>query len=132
MKQNPLVILVLLTAILLAPPCITLAATDSVSRFERKNLVAWCIVPFDSVKRGPAERAEMIRKLGITRIAYDWRTEHVPQFEQEIREYQKRGLEFFAFWGAHEDAFRLIESYHLHPQIWLTAPSPAAPTPEEQ
>ena len=26
--------------------------------FARENLVAWCIVPFDSAKRGPEERAK--------------------------------------------------------------------------
>ena len=26
--------------------------------WARDNLVAWCIVPFDAKKRGPAERAE--------------------------------------------------------------------------
>jgi hypothetical protein len=130
MKQSPLVHLGLLTAVLFASPWSRLTAADSASLFERANLVAWCIVPFDSMKRGPAERAEMIRKLGLTKIAYDWRAEHVPQFEQEIREYQKHGLELFAFWGAHEDAFRLFERYQLHPQIWLTAPSLTAPTRE--
>ena len=28
------------------------------------NLVAWCIVPFDTKKRGPEERAEMLERLG--------------------------------------------------------------------
>ena len=30
--------------------------------YDNKNLVAWCIVPFDAKKRSPAERAEMIRR----------------------------------------------------------------------
>jgi hypothetical protein len=33
--------------------------------FGKSNLVAWCIVPFDSVKRGPEQRAEMVQKLGV-------------------------------------------------------------------
>ncbi len=94
--------------------------------FERQNVVAWCIVPFDSLKRDPAQRAEMTAGLGIKKIAYDWRQEHVPQFEQEILEYQKKGLEFFAFWGAHENAFKLFEKYGLHPQIWQSAANPPA------
>ena len=47
--------------------------------FARTNLVAWCIVPFDAKHRGPVERAEMVTKLGFTRVAYDWREQHVPQ-----------------------------------------------------
>lgn len=103
-------------------------AADRDRLFDRSNLVAWCIVPFDGRKRGPAERAEMVQRLGLTQIAYDWRAEHVPTFEQEIVEYQKRGLRYFAFWGAHEEAFKLFARYRVHPQIWQTVPSPAALT----
>jgi quinoprotein glucose dehydrogenase len=100
--------------------------------FARTNLVAWCIVPFDAKKRGPAERAEMVKRLGIPAIVYDWRAEHVPTFEQEILEYQKRGLTYFGFWASHEDAFKLFEKYRMHPQIWQTAASPTAATQEER
>lgn len=99
------------------------SATDT---FERENLVAWCIVPFDGKQRGPAERAAMLAELGLRRVAYDWRAEHVPTFEQEIIEYQKQGIEYFAFWSTHEAAFELFERYGLHPQIWQIAPSPEA------
>ena len=132
MKKHPLVQCCLLAAVLLAPPFAELAAADTSPLFERKNIAAWCIVPFDSLKRGPAERAEMVKHLGLTKVAYDWRAEHVSQFEQEILEYKKRGLEFFAFWSAHEDAFRLFEKYQLHPQIWITVPSPAGTLPRDQ
>ncbi|MEM9645058.1 MAG: TIM barrel protein [Planctomycetota bacterium] len=89
---------------------------DSVLR--RENLVAWCYVPFDAAKRSPAERAEMLHELGILRGAYDWRQQHVPTFEQEILEYRKHGVEMFAFWSEHDEAFRLFEKYGMHPQIW--------------
>ena len=52
--------------------------------FAKENLVAWCIVPFDSKKRGPSERAQMLVRLGIKKLAYDWRDEHVPYFRFEI------------------------------------------------
>lgn len=87
---------------------------------HRENLVAWCIVPFDASKRGPAERAQMLKDLGVTRSAYDWRAEHIPAFEQEILEYRKHDIEFFAFWSEHERAFELFEKYDLHPQVWKT------------
>ncbi len=92
--------------------------------------MAWCIVPFDAKKRGPAERAEMLKGLGLKRVAYDWREQHVKEFEEEILQYKKHGLEFFAFWGVHDEAFALFEKYKLHPQIWLTLPSPKAETQE--
>jgi len=87
--------------------------------FARSNLLAWCIVPFDAKKRGPAERAEMVKQLNLPAVAYDWRAEHVPQFEQEILEYQKRGLRYFAFWSVHDEAFRLFEKYKMSPQFWV-------------
>lgn len=102
------------------------------SPFDRQNLVAWCIVPFDSKNRSPAERAEMLVRLGIGKVAYDWRKEHVPQFETEILEYRKHGLEYFAFWDVHEDAFRLFEKHQLRPQIWITAPTVAGTNSEDR
>ncbi|MDB4357304.1 sialate O-acetylesterase [Mariniblastus sp.] len=94
---------------------------DSVQEYENfltKNLVAWCIVPFDAKNRGPAERAEMVRELGFNRVAYDWREKHIPEFEQEIIEYKKNGLEYFAFWNWHESMAPLIRKYQIQPQIW--------------
>jgi hypothetical protein len=108
------------------------AVRDKGEIFSRDNLVAWCIVPFDSQNRTPAERAAMVRRLGLNRVAYDWREQHVPTFEQEILEYQRHGIEFFAFWGSHESAFQLFEQYKLHPQVWQTAPSPPGETQEAQ
>jgi len=100
--------------------------------FARTNLVAWCIVPFDGKNRGPAERAALVKQLGFTKVAYDWRANHVPTFEDEILQYRKHGIEFFAFWGTHEKAFELFAKYRLHPQIWQTLGSPNAPTQEER
>ncbi len=97
---------------------------DTTSVLRRKNLVAWCIVPFDASRRGPEERAQMLKELGVKRCAYDWRAEHVPSFEQEILEYKKHGIELFAFWSVHEDAFKLFDKHNLHPQIWRTLGDP--------
>ena len=66
--------------------------------FAPGNLVAWCIVPFDAKMRGPEERAEMLQRLGIKRLAYDWRAEHIPTFDQELDALQKRGIRLDAFW----------------------------------
>jgi len=95
-------------------------------------LAAWCIVPFDNKNRSPAERAQMVKRLGLSRVAYDWRENHVPTFEEEILEYKKNGIEFFAFWDVHPKAFELFAKYDLHPQIWKTAPSPAGESQEQR
>lgn len=89
---------------------------------QTDQLVAWCVVPFDAKKRGPQARAEILTKLGLKRCAYDWRDRHVPEFEEEIRQYQKYQIEFFAFWGVHDKAFQLFEKYKLKPQIWKMLP----------
>lgn len=100
--------------------------------FDHSNLVAWCIVPFDAAKRGPAARAEMIHDLGLSRVAYDWRTEHVPEFEEEILQYKKHGIEFFAFWSWHDSLEPLIRKHKIKPQIWITLGSPQADTQEKR
>src|SRR4051812_50029615 len=46
--------------------------------FDRGNLVAWCIVPFDGKRRGPEERAAMLERLGVRHFAYDWRGRDSP------------------------------------------------------
>ena len=66
--------------------------------FSKSNLVAWCIVPFDSRKRGPVARAEMLNQLGITKLAYDWREEHIPTFDAEIDALHAHGIGLTAFW----------------------------------
>ncbi|MEO7651336.1 MAG: xylose isomerase, partial [Bryobacteraceae bacterium] len=69
-----------------------------VNLFARDNLVAWCIVPFDSKHRGPEERAQMLKRLGITKLAYDWRDKDIPAFDQEIDALAKHGIRLEAFW----------------------------------
>ena len=112
------------------------AQTATPSRVEallgKKNLVAWCIVPFDAAKRGPAERSKMLVDLGLSRCAYDWRAEHVAEFEEEILQYKKHGIELTAFWDQHENAFRLFQKYRIAPAIWKTLGSPKKGTQNER
>jgi hypothetical protein len=122
-KTLPLLLTILL-------PVLLPAKAEEAKVFAEHNLVAWCIVPFDAKKRGPAERAEMAKRLGFTKIAYDWRGEHVPTFEQEILEYKKRNIEFFAFWSWHDSFEPLIKKHGIKPQIWKTLGSPKAETQE--
>lgn len=92
----------------------------------RENLVAWCIVPFDAKKRGPKERAEMLQRLGLRKLAYDWRAEHVPTFEEEILETKRCGIEITAFWDLHGDFVNLVRKYGIKPQFWVMAGDPPA------
>lgn len=66
--------------------------------FSKENLVAWCIVPFDKMKRNPEERAEMLKDLGITQLAYDWRQEHLPTMEKEIKTLRENNIKLKSVW----------------------------------
>ena len=99
------------------------AAVNPTALFARENLVAWCVVPFDGKKRGPADRAALLRRLGFPAVAYDWRAPHVAEFETEILEYQRNGLRYAAFWDWHEAAVALFEKHRLSPQFWFSVPN---------
>jgi len=83
---------------LLAFPLATGSARPPASVFAKSNLMAWCIVPFDAKHRGPVERAEMLKRLGITRLAYDWREKDIPTFDQELDALNANGIKLEAFW----------------------------------
>jgi putative heme-binding domain-containing protein len=87
------------------PPGIPNATPSAIAEtarrlFARENLVAWCIVPFDSKKRAPEERAAMLERLGFRRFAYDWRAEHIPSFDAEIDALNRHKIRLDAFWVA--------------------------------
>jgi sugar phosphate isomerase/epimerase len=105
--------------------------------FHRDNLVAWCIVPFDARKRGPEERAAMLRQLGLTRFVYDWRAEHIPSFDAEMEALKRHGIELVGFWfpGAlNQDArtiLDLLERHKIRTQLWVTLQDPAPKTQDQ-
>ncbi|NIJ55658.1 sugar phosphate isomerase/epimerase family protein [Dyadobacter arcticus] len=66
--------------------------------YAKDNLIAWCIVPFDSKNRGPVERAEMLNRLGINKLAYDWREKHIPTFDAELDALKSHKIDLQAFW----------------------------------
>jgi sugar phosphate isomerase/epimerase len=110
-------------------PAAAAAADDDV--FATNNLVAWCIVPFDAKKRGPEERAQMLDRLGLKRLAYDWRDEHIPTFDQEVETMQRHGIEVTAWWfpgGLNDTARKILDCLERHQvkaQLWITMGDPA-------
>ncbi len=93
--------------------------------FARDNLVAWCIVPFDVKRRGPDERAAMLAELEFSKFAYDWRAEHLPAFEEELRALRARDIELAAVWfpSALNDEGRLLldalKRHGVETQLWV-------------
>lgn len=73
-------------------------AAEKNDLFAKANLVAWCIVPFDSKKRGPEERAAMLEKLGVHKFVYDYRAEHIPTFDAEMEALKRHHIELVGWW----------------------------------
>jgi len=93
--------------------------------FARSNLAAWCIVPFDEAKRGPEERAAMLEKMGIKKFVYDYRAEHIPQWDDELNALKKHHIELFGWWfptSLNDEARKTLELFKRHgvkPQLWV-------------
>lgn len=93
------------------------------------NLHAWCIVPYDAAARGPAQRASLLSELGIRRLAWDWREQHLLQLPEEHRALQDQGLTLSALWapafldparnGHLEPLFSLAETCGLSLEFWV-------------
>lgn len=91
-----------------------------------EKLLAWCIVPFDSHHRAPRARAEMLNRLGLKAYVYDWRQQHIPEFEEEIQEMLAHDIEIFGWWMPRQvdetcqTMLRLFARYRIKPQLWIT------------
>mgnify|MGYP000943713489 CR=1 FL=1 len=112
--------------------CLTpVIAQEKKDLFARDNLVAWCIVPFDAKNRGPAERADMLARLGFKRFAYDWRSEHVKTFDAEMDALAAKGIRLEAFWfpavlnTEARQILDVLKRHKLKTQLWITMDDPA-------
>jgi sugar phosphate isomerase/epimerase len=120
-----------------ATPAQAPRAGGATNPFARDNLVAWCIVPFDSKKRGPVERVAMLERLGFRRYAYDWRAEHLPTFDTEVAELQKHHIELTAVWfpGLSDEGRQLLDVLQkrgVKTQLWVTGGGEPTKTPDEE
>jgi len=105
--------------------------------FEKENLVAWCIVPFDAEGRSPQERAGMLDGLGIKHFAYDYRDEHIPSFKEEILTLKDHHINLSAVWlwvdpwweeplnSAGREILDILNETGTHTEIWLGLPGNA-------
>jgi hypothetical protein len=99
--------------------------------FSKDNLVAWCIVPFDSLERTPEERATMLNELGIKNLAYDWRAKHLPSFPEEIAALGRHHIGLKAVWlwiepdstrifdDSNEQIFDIVRKYGVKTDFWV-------------
>ena len=125
----------LLAALIL---CISSHQAMAETLFRRDNLVAWCIVPFDDRDRTPEERSSMLEKLGIHRLAYDYRAQHVPTFDAELDALRRHNIELTAWWfpgSLNNDARHILDVLKRHQvktQLWVTGSGGPTNSPEEQ
>ncbi len=93
--------------------------------FDRDNLIAWCIVPFDGKNRGPEARAAMLARLGFRHLAYDWRAEHVPTWDAEVDALAQHQVSLDAFWCPGElnnesrQILNLLARRKIHAELWV-------------
>lgn len=105
--------------------------SNNAKLFYKDNLVAWCVVPFDSAKRTPEERAAMLKELGFTQFAYDWRLEHLPTFPEEIKSLKENNINLTSVWiwidtdsgrildDANEQLLDIIKQNNVKTDFWL-------------
>ena len=104
------------------------------TKIPMENLYAWCIVPFDSLERSPAERIAMLKRLGINKYAYDWRKEHLNSTALELELARNNNIEVNALWlwidddwdavgklnEPNERLFEIIQEASYQGQIWVS------------
>jgi sugar phosphate isomerase/epimerase len=67
-------------------------------KLSMKDLFAWCIVPYDSKERTPEERIKMLKELGFTSYAYDWREKHLTETSHELSLAKENDIKVIAVW----------------------------------
>jgi sugar phosphate isomerase/epimerase len=95
MKKNLYIVLTIFCCIAIGTSA---QKNEKPALFSKQNLVAWCVIPFDKMKRTPEQRADMLKDLGISQLAYDWREEHLPSMEEEIQTLRKNNINLKSVW----------------------------------
>lgn len=71
---------------------------NKLNLLNKENLVAWCIVPYDNINRDAIARATMLKELGISKFAYDWRPEHLENMSKELNVMLQNEIEISSVW----------------------------------
>ncbi len=97
MKQASL-FLTLLMCIVQTTTLMSGSGGDKQYSFPMEDLFPWAIVPYDSVERGPKERLAMLKDMGFTQYAYDWRQHHLDSMAEELALASEMGIKVIAVW----------------------------------
>ncbi len=130
--------LILAVIVLLLGACSTARHRDKANNnmlFSRSNLVAWCTIPYDIKKRNSEERAVMLKELGFTSFAYDWRDKDLPNMETELAVLKKYGVQLKSVWfwinggsagildPANETILQTLEKTNTQTELWISFPA---------
>ncbi|MBM1106888.1 hypothetical protein JQC67_12120 [Aurantibacter crassamenti] len=109
-------------------------SNSKISKIDTDKIYAWCIVPYDSLKRSPKQRIEMLKELGIGKYAYDWRDEHLPQMAEELQLAKKNNVDIISVWlwidnnsntieklsDSNEKLFDVVKEVGYKGQFWVS------------
>lgn len=94
----------------------------------------WCIVAFDSLERSPEERIQLLKDLGLSKYAYDWRDKHLDEMANELTLARKNDIEITSVWlwlnakrdslgnlsPANDRVFEIIKELKLETTLWVS------------
>ncbi len=115
--------------------CQNPGSNNDAELFDRENLIAWCIVPFDAAKRTPESRAAMLKDLGFSQLAYDYRDEHIPSFKEEIEVLRESHIKLSAVWlwlepkegemlnYSNKSILKILEETGAETELWVSFPA---------
>jgi sugar phosphate isomerase/epimerase len=131
---------ILLTCVLASLPVLIPAAGGEsrqrsaapASAFAKTNLHAWAFEEYDAVSRSPAERAQVLETVGLTKAGYVGRNvERMKEFDAYVAAYHARKIELVAVWTPVNTDLPLqepqiqmfleaVERHKLRIQWWVT------------
>jgi sugar phosphate isomerase/epimerase len=130
---------ILLACVLVSSVLIPAVAGESTQRpaapgsaFAKTNLHAWAFEEYDAVARSPAERAQVLETVGLTKAGYIGRNvERMKEFDAYLAAYNARKIELVAVWSpVNTDSplrepqiqmfLEAVERHKLRVQWWVT------------
>lgn len=124
MRRPSLASLALAGLLVLAFGAAGLSAGAPPSILDRENLSAlWIMGRWDARQRGPEERMQMLRQLGLTRFAYNPGSAPEPEagLDAEIATAQRHGIEIAAWWYPewNPTVNAALRRHGIRPQLWV-------------
>ena len=106
---------------------------NNLKKINIKDTYPWCIVAYDSLERTPQERILMIKELGFTKYAYDWRDRHLKNSKKELILTQENKIEILSVWlwlnpkrdsihklsPANEKMIEIVNELNIETTFWV-------------